>query len=185
MYYPTEEIWLWKEIKYGNEEAFKKLYMDMYDHLFRYGMHISGDKELSLDCINEVFADIWKRRINLPEVDSVNGYLFIAFKRILFSKLKKNRKRQLYEKKSTAYANTHEYSYEYLLVVMQGKEERKTKMKRALGKLSDRQKELIEMRYFEDQSIEEIAENLEISLRTVYNTIYTAIKKLRKEMQNT
>lgn len=177
------EIWLWNEIRYGNERALYQLYMSCYDSLLRYGLHISGDKVKAMDCINEAFTEIWTKRDRLPEVKEVHGYLFVIYKRKLVRLI--HHKRPVYSLPGDEFPPTlqSESSYEDMLIASQSEEEKKNRIHTALINLTSRQKELIRMRYFDGMSMEDIAGKLHLSLRTIYNTIHSAIATLRKEME--
>lgn len=179
MWSHDHEIWLWNEIRIGNERVLYQLYMFSYDGLLRYGLHREVDRTAVMECINETFTDLWTRRDRLPEVTHVSGYLFIMFKRKLSHRV---------AQKQTVYAVSDERfqtlalgdsSYEDLLIAFQTEEERKTRIRHALLKLTPRQKELIRLRYYEGLSVEEISERVHISLRTIYNTIHSAMNILR------
>lgn len=177
------EIWLWNEIRYGNERALYQLYMSEYDALIRYGLHVSGDKMNAMEGINEVFIEIWTKRERLPEVKHVKGYLFIIYKRKLSHLV--HHKHIVYSVPEEEFLSISqsEASYEDLLIAMQTDEEQKRLVRTALLKLTSRQRELIRMRFFDGMSIDEMSEKLNLTLRTVYNTIHSAISILRKEMK--
>ena len=176
-----DEIWLWNEVRKGNTVAFHHLYMDYYDRLYRYGIYTTSDKFISSECINETFGEIWLKRNELPVVKKVDGYLFIIFKRKLFGKLKEKRNKEV-NKRSFALDKDYQPSYEDILIESQEEEAKKWMVKNLLKKLTPRQKEFINLRYFEGLSIEQIASMKEITARTIYNTLHTAIKKLRSEL---
>src|SRR5690625_664260 len=96
----AHEIWLWKEVRYGNEDALFRLYMDNYDHFYRYGLHISSDRTMAMECINETFTDVWIKKNDLPEVENVQGYLFVIYKRKLFHKLKQKKRQPVFSIRS-------------------------------------------------------------------------------------
>lgn len=176
------EIWLWNEIRYGNERALYQLYMTGYDSLFRYGLHASGDRIKAMDCINEVFTEIWTKRDRLPEVKQVRSYLFVIYKRKLSHLIHHKHIVYSFSDDELLSASQNDSSYEDMLIAMQSEEEKKRLLRHALQKLTSRQKELVRMRYFEEMSMEDIADKLNLSLRTIYNTIHSALSILRKEV---
>jgi RNA polymerase sigma-70 factor (ECF subfamily) len=178
------EIWLWNEIRCDNEHALQQLYMHCYDHLFRYGLHLTGDRFQSMECINEVFTEIWIKRDRLPEVKHVQGYLFIMLKRKLSRTIRQRHTVLSMPEEDLMLLDQNDPSYEELLIAFQFEEEKKLRVRLALDQLTPRQKELIRMRYYEERSIEDIADCLQISLRTIYNTIHSAVTILRKELDN-
>jgi RNA polymerase sigma-70 factor (ECF subfamily) len=175
------EKWLWQEIRYGNEEALNQLYMRVFDGLFRFGIQVMRDRSQTLQYIDEVFIDIWIKQKRLPEVENVQGYLFIIFRRKVFHHLK-----VLSTSKTVltmdGQEDVQEDSYEEILIALQTTEEMRIRVSGALQKLTGRQKELIRMRYYDELPLEEISRKAGISLRTVYNTLHNAIVSLREEL---
>jgi RNA polymerase sigma-70 factor (ECF subfamily) len=57
-------------------------------------------------------------------------------------------------------------------------------LKEALEKLSFRQKQLVNLKFFEGYSYEKIAETTQMSVKTAYNTLYDALKILREELKD-
>lgn len=172
--------WLWQEIRFGNVQALSQLYSITFNDLYRYGIKILKDKAITLQHIDEVFVDVWIKQKRLPEVENVNGYLFIILKRKIFHHLKELNTQKIFS--TGTLEEMPEDSYEELLIASQTKDEMKNRISAALQKLTERQKELIQMRYFEELSFEEISQKAGISLRTIYNTIHNAIIILRSEL---
>lgn len=176
------EIELWREIRSGSEKALHQLYMLHYDRLFRYGLHLGRDRAAAMDGINETFIDVWTHREHLPEVSHVSGYLFIIFKRKLSRPAAKYDTVYAVTEVPFAVLDAPQPSYEDLLIAYQTQQQQQDRLKRALDKLTSRQKALISLRYFEGLSIAEISRQEHIAARTIYNTLHTAIGILRMEL---
>ncbi len=56
-------------------------------------------------------------------------------------------------------------------------------LRKALDSLPERDKAVVELRYFEDLKLEEIAEILKENVSTVKSRLYRSIEKLRLKMQ--
>lgn len=56
-------------------------------------------------------------------------------------------------------------------------------LRRALDSLEEKDKAVVELRYFEDMKLEEIAELLEENLSTIKSRLYRSIKKLRLKLE--
>lgn len=179
------KIWLWNEIRYGNERAFYRLYMESYDNMLRYGLNQGRDRAKVMECINELFAEIWSKKENLPKVEKVSGYLFIIFKRKISRLVSRKQPVFSLPEEGLIAVSAEDSSYEEILIASQAEEEKKLRIRNALNKLTPRQKELIRMKYYEAMTMEEISERLNISLRTIYNTLHSAVALLRKELANT
>jgi RNA polymerase sigma-70 factor, ECF subfamily len=59
-----------------------------------------------------------------------------------------------------------------------------SRLKRALGKLSPRQKMVFSLRHFDEMSLEEISETLDLDVGTVKAHMFRAVAKLREELRD-
>ena len=57
-------------------------------------------------------------------------------------------------------------------------------LKAALDKLSPEEKAIVELRYYEDLKLEEIAEIVNENVSTVKSRLYRCMKKLRLELES-
>lgn len=174
----------WQELRQDKENGLYQLYQAAYDGFYRYGMLSVSDPHLVKSAINSTFTDLWIKRQQLPEVDQVKAYLFICFKRQLFQLIRKE-SADLDRKDTLPQVLLTEASFEEALVGHELDALRKARIRKALAVLSARQRQFIQQRFFEDLSYEEIAELSTTSVRTVYNTIHSAINRLRQELGDT
>jgi RNA polymerase sigma-70 factor (ECF subfamily) len=77
-----------------------------------------------------------------------------------------------------------EMPYEEFVIKVQTNEIIQIRLKEALEKLSFRQKQLVNLKFFEGYSYEKIAETTQMSVKTAYNTLYDALKILREELKD-
>lgn len=171
----------WLNMKKGNKEAFLRIFELHYSTLFTYGFCITSDRELTKDCIQEMFLELWdtKETVN-GNIQNVKSYLFTWLRRKIIRFQLKFKDRASHFNKD--FFQCIEVSYEDLLIAFQENEERKEKLQRALKRLTKKQLELIRLKFFENLSYSEISAKTALQPRTVYNTIYTAIVKLREEI---
>ncbi|MCG7856659.1 sigma-70 family RNA polymerase sigma factor [Flavihumibacter sediminis] len=174
----------WNAFRQHQEAGLYQLYHLTYDSFYRYGMLSSADPHIVKTAINATFIDIWSKRSNLPEVENVKGYLFICFKRQLFQAIQKETEYYNREAQQPPTLLT-ESSFEEAMINHELDTLRKARIRTAMASLSTRQKQFIQQRFFEDLSYEEIAEQSNTSVRTVYNTIHSAINRLRTELGET
>jgi RNA polymerase sigma factor (sigma-70 family) len=172
----------WDIMVKGDKEAFLAIYHNHYRALFTYGFSITADKELTKDCIQELFLDIWNTRPTLnKEVENVRSYLFTWLRRKVSrrqSRLSKERSGE----QSRENNETQQCCYEELLIAFQQGEEKKEHLARALDTLTKKQLEIIRLKFFDNLSYAEISQKTSLSTRTVYNLIYEAIIRLRESM---
>ena len=173
---------LWGSMIRGNPDAFLAIYENNYQSLFVYGFSLTANREMTKDCIQELFMEIWKTRDTLnKKVNNIRSYLFTWLRRKIFHEIS----RLTGEKNSqNSFDNSLDniLPYEDLLIAFQQTEEDKYKLRAALKKLSRGQLEVIRLKYFENLSYTEIAAKTSLSVRTIYNLIYEALNHLRESM---
>lgn len=172
----------WLDLKNGSEDALLKLYNEHYLGLINYGVLVAQNRELAAECFTEVLIGIWDKRDRLPVVENVRSYLMSCMRRAILHKIKTEKFRHLKEQQLSLSEDTHEASYEERLLGIQMNEAQKHRLLRSFEKLTARQRQLLQLRYFEDLSYEDIAERCGISKRTIYNIIHSALKTLRENL---
>lgn len=160
----------------GDAGALKELYNSFYHFLFSANFAVCTHRDIVKDSIHEAFLHIWTNRDKLPPVSSVGGYLNTCVRRKLIDALKKE---SLPEAALLSMDDEHEFSYEEVIIAFQEQEATSKTLKEALSQLTTKQKEAIQMRYFENKNYAEIAELLGCEQRTIYNRIYEAVERLR------
>jgi len=141
---------------------------------------MSRDKELTKDAIQTLFLELWEKKSNLGEVKYWNAYLRKSFYRKMLTELKKKNLLTRNALEENTAPSTP--SYEELLIKFQNTLSQKKELQSALNELPTQEKKVLELRFFEGLSYEEIAENTGKTKRTVYNQIFSAISKLRKNL---
>lgn len=171
---------LWKRIKDGETQAFHELYQLYADTLFSFGTIYSKDQELVKDCIHDLFFDLFKYRKNLSDNDHIRNYLFKSLKR----KIQSSKSGKL----NLVYTSGFQEANEQNLTSStaddnESQEENVEKIRKAMAKLSDRQQEVLNLRFQVGLSYPEIAKILEISVESVRTLVYRAVKIIREELK--
>ncbi|MDW7691138.1 sigma-70 family RNA polymerase sigma factor [Flammeovirgaceae bacterium SG7u.111] len=174
-----DEKELWDALKRGNRDAFLVVYESSYQALYVHGLASSSSVELTKDAIHEMFLEIWENRQKLNSVSKITPYLKVYLRR----KLLKAKVRLGKEDGQVVDLQT-EPSYEDLVVLHQARQEKKELVVKALEKLTDAQKEVLRLRFYEGMSYEEIAELKSTQTRTVYNLVHQAVKKMKTFLSN-
>lgn len=175
---------LWERICTGDRNAFFDLYKALYYRMVDFGIRVCGNADLSGQATDHVFTTIWEKRENLARVENVEAYLRTFLKRKLLRLLEKEKKIHDALFKAGDEGEWMEMSYEEFIVKVQSDEIVQYQLKKALEKLTFRQKQLIHLKFFEGLSYEQISEQTNQSIKTAYNTIYDALKFLRKELNS-
>ena len=167
----------------GDKSSFLTIYQTYYQALFCYGFSLSVDRELTKDCIQELFVEIWNTRSSLNrEVKNVRSYLFTWLRRKISRELSRLAKQTAFND-ATEESESVQASYEELLIAFQQSAEKKAQLRSALAKLTKKQLEIIRLKFFENLSYSAIAAKKSLTPRTVYNSIYESIRQLRESMK--
>ena len=173
----------WKGLQQGDLNALGELY-DLYvDKLFYIGIKIISDRNIVQDQIHDLFLDFYKSHENLSDVTNVQGYVITCFKRRLYkhNNLKVKHLNVFWDSKANKIANDLKLvsSHEENIINSELQIERNYKLELKLSKLTDHQKSVLEMRFKENRSYEEIAKLLNLSVSSARTLLYRAIKTLR------
>ncbi|MGH2564594.1 MAG: RNA polymerase sigma factor [Ginsengibacter sp.] len=172
----------WKNMVDGDKQAFLAIYQNHYRALFSYAFSLTADRDLTKDCIQELFLEIWNTRPTLnKEVENVQSYLFTWLRRKITRAQSKIAKDRISEQ-SAGTQEIKEFSYEELLIAFQQTEEKKEQLRNALKTLTKNQLEIIKLRFFENLSYSNISLKTSLTTRTVYNIVHKAISRLREAM---
>ena len=166
-------------MNFNHEEAFFRIMGQYYEDLFRYGVKFTANADQTKDCLNQFFIHLWENREKLEKADNPQAYLFVSYKRWLINFLRQQQKQRLLHLSESLQNNLAEKSYEDYLIETIKKGELAQALRKAIEELPPRQKQLLQLRFYEHLSYEEIAHKTMLSTRTVYNKLYEAIKKLR------
>jgi RNA polymerase sigma factor (sigma-70 family) len=170
---------LLEALRKDDEKALGYLFNTYYNKLYRSGLKWCLDSDLTEECIQLIFSELWKYRHSLSEIQSFEAYLKSSLKKRIFKELQKvnSIEKVNWDDAETFILSTQ--SYEEILIKQESDENLKHQIQLALEQLSPRQKEIIVLKYFEELSFKEISERTGLQTDSVYKTLHEAIKKLR------
>lgn len=160
--------------------VFERTFKHYFDSLFNYGIKITANEDVVKDSIQEVFFRIWKNGIDLSTVEYPKTYLMRALRRQILNTLDLKYSRIIKIKLETDIA--FEFSHEDYWIQNQDEEELREKVVNALNQLSNKQREAVYLRYFEELSFDEIAKIMDINLQSVKNNVHRGLNSLRENM---
>lgn len=167
---------LFKEIHAGNKVAFDELFMSYYDKLLVFAKQYTKQLESAEEITSELFVKIWLKRATLSTVNNPEVYLYVAIKNASLNMIRANNKRH------TLFADwPDEQLFEDPLD--RGTERFEDKelnnlLNLAIEKLPEQRKIIFSL--IKDQGLKPnvVSEILGISVRTVENQLYKAVKTL-------
>jgi RNA polymerase sigma factor (sigma-70 family) len=178
----ADREWL-QRLQQSDEQALASLMRKYYADLYSYGVRFTPDEALAKDCIQEVFISLWQRRENSSSILSLKYYLLRAVKNKVLKSL------HLHDRKIDSmealgnYDFFQEYSIERFLIEKQVSEEKTARLRKTLLQLSQRQHEVIYLKFYHQLDHGQIAELMNISRQSVYNLLHETLQKLRSLWQ--
>lgn len=159
--------------------AFSELYNRYWEKIFLLAANALNSKEEAEECVQDIFCSLWNRRETLKLKYSLYTYLAVAVKyrviNILDSAFHKRKRTQNLDQ----YENEiYSPSAETLLL----EKELFAKLENAIAQLPEKCRLVFKMSREELKSHKEIAEELNISAKTVNNHLTKAIKDLGDKM---
>lgn len=173
----NEEIYIVKKMIEGDVDSFKYFFDRYYDDLCNFVNVYLHDPVLSEEIVQDIFVYFWENKKKLQINTSVKSFLFSAtkFKSLNLLRDTKTQKRIVEEIGNTEPINTTEEEDSYLDTL-----EIKTILNTAVDQLAPKCREIFLLSKSEDLSNKQIAEKLNISVKTVENQMTIALKKLRE-----
>lgn len=169
-----------QKIRDGCEKAFREMYDRYHIQMFYIAKKYVKEPNLAEDVVQDIFVKVWEKRHKLDHVQSVKGYLFTMVKNHVLNMLR-DRKSELISisgvaEKKLPVQNLTDDEIQY--------REYKTVLNEGVKELSDRKREVFEMRTKKGLSNSEVAEILQIHVRTVKTHYHISSKFIRSYLRN-
>jgi RNA polymerase sigma factor (sigma-70 family) len=171
---------IWCRLKNGEKDGLEQIYRKFGSDLFSYGMSIKPNRCFIKDCVQELFVDLWKYRASLNHIENVKVYLFRSLSNKIGKELAKE-KRLFREDEFHAFETLFlEESVEDRFIDIQRNESVQKNLNKALEELSIREREVIQLLFFEKQTYEDTSKILGITVDSTYTLAWKAISRLKK-----
>lgn len=172
---------LLKEIAEGDRRAFTTLYRNYQPRLVKFcGRILKNDMALAADIADEALIEVWKSAGSFSGRSQPSTWIHSIARFRLIGYLRKNK--ELLQDESSEWLNYEDDALlpdEELIL-----SERDEQLVSNLGKLSDKHREVIELVYFRELSIRDIATMLDISENTVKTRMFYARNHLKSILAN-
>jgi RNA polymerase sigma-70 factor (family 1) len=169
------KLLLFRISKGADEKAFKQLF-DLYaGRLYQFAFSFLKKKPVAEEVVSDVFFKVWLNRENLVNIENIKGYLFKATYNTSLNYLdEENRKKAI-----SLEGMEVELGVDYICPETQLiNKELKEIIDKAIESLPSRCKLIYKMAKVEQMKYKEIAEALDISVKTIDNQLIIAVKKI-------
>ncbi len=163
-------------IKNSDHKAFEILFRLYYVPLKKFAKHILEDDDSAEDIVQEVFIRLWENRKSL-ENSAPGSYLYRIVKNKALNLIRHNTvKLRHVEEVLKASDNFYESEFEQSDI--------QTMISQSIDKLPEQCKRIFKKSRMEGLKHQEIADELNISVKTVKNQIGKALKILRDDLKD-
>lgn len=170
---------LWLLLKQGEITALEILHARHYKVLYRFGLKLCGNKEITADCLQDLFFQLWNKRSELKDVKSVRFYLIKWLKRDIIRAISGKNLGTNFTDLSLEPEKVFEVSVDDVYEKLEADQNKRAILEQAMEALSPREREVIYLRFFMEMSYDDICTALQLSYQVVMNYIHRALKALR------
>jgi len=173
-------------IRKGDLKAFESFYLKYQPRLFVYGVGILNNEDDVMDLVQEAFISFWENKENIQTDFSVIAYLYKIFHSKCNKYMRMNAVVTDFSHLSELKIQEIEISYynrEDNLLNSMYMHDLEELYEKSIGKLPEQCREIFILNKQEEMRSAEIASKLGISVRTVENQIYRAIRIVREDMK--
>ncbi|HEY8919817.1 MAG TPA: RNA polymerase sigma-70 factor [Chitinophaga sp.] len=159
---------------------FRELFLTYYDPLCKYAFTFLKDKESSEDIVQDVFTRIWEKHREVIRSSKIRAYLYTAVRNSSFTHLTKENKLPVYS--LTDWDTGEEEATPWDLTAEPDQQDNinyRELLQKAMDNLPPKCREVFLLSRSGNLSNQEIADHLGISVNTVNNQTWKAMKLLK------
>lgn len=175
-----QDVLLVRRIRDGDSATFDALFQSFYSGLCGFVSHQVGSPQVAEELVQEVFADLWRRRREWDPHGPVKRYLYRAAKNQALNHLRHRRVEDRSREQVLKSLRRHQQTPEDVLRFV----ELSTLVHGAIEQLPERCRQVFLLSRKSGLSYAEIAELLEISVKTVETQMGRALKAIRSVLDS-
>lgn len=168
-----------------DKSEISEIYTRYFDSMFFYGCNLGFDETIVMDAIHDVFYKLCISNSSFSTIPNLKFYLFKALKNRLIDihRVKKDYSGTISTEEGYFHSESESFklnvTVEDEIIAKEDLREIQEKVGRVLSSLTDRQREIIYLRYIQGYEYKEITELMGISVESCRNLINKSFKKIR------
>ena len=175
----TSDEVLITRIASGDRLAMQVLFARHHVKVYRFVLRLVSNPTTAEDLISEVFLDVWRQASRFEARSQVSTWLLAIARFKALSALRKRPEEELDDEKAAAIEDTADDPE-----VTAQKKDKSEVLRNCLAELSPDHREIIDLVYYHEKSVEEVAEIVGIPEATVKTRMFYARKKLAELLKN-
>ncbi len=158
-----------------DQQAYRELFTSLYSYLFQFAKSLVKAKEPAEEIISDVFIKVWEKRKELEKIENLKLYLYVSTRNHAYNYLEKQ-KRSITNTLDDAQADFTSVYFdpEQLLITA----DMLARIQKAIDQLPPKCKMIFKLAKEDGLKYREVAELLNISIKTVENQLAIALQKI-------
>jgi RNA polymerase sigma-70 factor, ECF subfamily len=166
-------------IRQNDTRAFKLLYDRYSKKIYFFSLKYLGNNVEAEELVQSVFINVWENRGSLDPGNSVKSYIYKSAVNYIYNYLKKKAIHARFIE-SQMHENEIQSDNSYEEVIFHDLEK---SIKTVVETLPSQQQRIFQLSRHDGLTYQEIAVKLDLSVRTVENQMYRALKTLKKMLK--
>jgi RNA polymerase sigma-70 factor (ECF subfamily) len=164
------------KLKIGDKDSFDFIFRNYYPGMVVFAMEYIPDKDKAEEVVQGVFVKLWEDREKIEIKVSLKSYIFKVIQNKCLDTIKHNSIKKRVESEVIAKSSISENDFfSYNLY---------EKAEQSINNLPDTVKKIFKMSRYENKKYGEIANSLNISIKTVEANIGKALRILREDLKD-
>jgi RNA polymerase sigma-70 factor (ECF subfamily) len=172
-----EENILLETLRKGDAKAFENLFQIYYRPLCVFVSRMLQDDAEAEEVVQDFFVKLWERRDRIEIETSVKNYFFRSVKNLSLNRIKHEQIRLKHAQHVVADSETNDYDDHFIEVDLA------QAIEKSISELPVKRREIFRLSREEGLKYREIAEKMNISVKTVEVQMGLAIKTLREKLK--
>jgi RNA polymerase sigma-70 factor (ECF subfamily) len=169
----TTDVVLIGRIANGDRLAMQVLFARHHVRVYRFVLRLVRDESVAEDLISEVFLDVWRQAGRFEGRSQVSTWLLAIARFKALSALRRRPDEELDDETAEAIEDPSDDPE-----VALDKKDKSAAIRKCLEKLSAEHREIIDLVYYHEKSVEEVAQIVGIPENTVKTRMFYARKRL-------
>lgn len=165
-------------IRNGNEAAFEKVFKMYFKNLHAFAYTFMKNDDIAEEIVQNVFFRIWEKRDQLQIDDSLKAYLYRAVHNESLNHLKHLKVKSSFQLQYSDHMESSNSDVSNEMIAS----ELENNIQKAINELPQQCRTIFQMSRYEQLKYHQIADHLNISIKTVENQMGKALKVLRSKL---
>ncbi|RFM32158.1 RNA polymerase sigma-70 factor [Chitinophaga silvisoli] len=174
---------LFHDIGSGKETAFNELFMVYYEKLVLFAKYYVKQNESAEELVSAFFVRLWLKREQLTAVSNPAGFLYNGVKNAALNHLRDQQKHNIVIGEQEA-GELFQFTEEGIASELVDQKELQQQLSMAIASLPEQRQLIFRLVREDGLKCKEVAILLELSVRTVENQVYQAVKSLAETMKS-